>query len=105
MLKQVPMTARFDNAVSVNRYLQRKRPEKNLLLYTAEPESQASVFQDIDTSLFLFSLKELVFNRGNRVFMIGMICHRVTYIPRLCYASCETYDALFTLLTTISGTY
>ena len=32
--------------------------------------------------------------------MIG-ICHCMTYIARICYASRETYDALFTFLSTI----
>ena len=39
--------------------------------------------------------------QNDRVLMIGMICHFMTYIARLCYASRKTFDALFTLLTTI----
>ena len=45
--------------------------------------------------------KQFKLLRDDRVFVIEMICHCMTYITRLCFDSRETYEALFTLLKTI----
>ena len=79
MLKQLPMTARLNNAESVNRNLQRPRRKTKVRqdFYCRTRESSVCI-KDTDNSLFLFSLLKNWFQqfkllRDDCVLMIVMI--------------------------------
>ena len=108
MLKKLPMTTRLNNTGSIKRNLQ--LPEKNQSppkTPTAEPESQASVLRTLTTACFFSAFKELIFNSLSFSKTIASWWSGWSAIAWLAslvfvsYTSCETYDALFTLLSTI----
>ena len=99
MLKQLPMTKRQQRWKRKSKSSTSSEKPKSAKTSTAEPESQASVLRTPTKACFCSAFKELIFNSLS--LLPDDPHHFMTCIARLCYASHETYNALFTLLSTI----